>query len=198
MGVIEKKARKVRRLRTFQKAMLIAAIGGVMVAIGAVPDFNKILKHLLRNRKNDARFRYQAHTALRRIATQGLVTFEDRSGKRYACITEAGEQMLELESLREKSMKKPKRWDGRWRVVLFDIPERRRGVRNRLRLFMQEYGFVRLQDSVWIYPYDCEDLIALAKANFRIGVDALYMIVEQLERDAHLREHFGLSVAAKP
>jgi CRISPR-associated endonuclease Cas2 len=97
--------------------------------------------------------------------------------------------------MREGSARKPKRWDGHWRVVLFDIPERRRGVRNRLRLFMQEYGFVRLQDSVWIYPYDCEDLIALAKANFRIGVDVLYMIVARLERDTYLRKHFGLRAA---
>lgn len=193
MGVVEKKARKVRRLRAFQKALLIAAVGGVMVAIGAVPDVNKILKHL-RNRKNDARFRYQANTALRRLAVQGLVTFEERGGKRYARATEAGKRMLELESLREKSTHKPRRWDGRWRVVLFDIPERRRRVRNLLRKFMQEFGFVRLQDSAWIYPYDCEDIIALAKANFRIGADALYMIVEQLERDEHLREHFELSL----
>lgn len=164
-----------------------------MVAIGAVPDVNKILKHL-RNRKNDARFRYQANTALRRLAVQGLVTFEERGGKRYARATEAGKRMLELESLREKSTHKPRRWDGRWRVVLFDIPERRRRVRNLLRKFMQEFGFVRLQDSAWIYPYDCEDIIALAKANFRIGADALYMIVEQLERDEHLREHFELSL----
>lgn len=194
MGVVEKKARKVRRLRTFQKAMLIAAVGGVMVAIGAVPDFNKILKHL-RNRKNDARFRYQTNTALRRLVAQGLITFEERNGKRYARITEAGKQMLEMESLRDKSMQKQKKWDGRWRVVIFDIPEQRRGVRNMLRKFMQEFGFVRLQDSVWIYSYDCEDIIALAKANFRIGWDVLYMIVEQLERDKHLREHFGLSSA---
>lgn len=193
-GYDGKKARKVRRLRAFQKALLIAAVGGVMVAVGAVPDVNKILKHL-RNRKNDARFRYQTNTALRRLATQGLVTFEERGGKRYARATEAGKRMLELESLREKSTHRPKRWDGRWRVVLFDIPERRRRVRTLLRKFMQEFGFVRLQDSAWIYPYDCEDIIALAKADLRIGADALYMIVEQLERDKHLREHFGLPLA---
>ncbi|MEK7144377.1 MAG: CRISPR-associated endonuclease Cas2 [Patescibacteria group bacterium] len=194
MGVVEKKARKVRRLRTFQKAILIAAVGGVMVATGAVPNFNKILKYLL-NRKNDARFRYQANSALRRLAGQGLITFEERDGKRYARATETGERMLELESLREKNEQKPKRWDGRWRVVLFDIPERRRRVRNLLRAFMQEFGLVRLQDSVWIYPYDCEDIIALAKAHFRIGFDVLYMVVEQLERDKHLREHFSLPLA---
>ncbi len=191
MGVVEKDARKVRRLRAFQKAILIAVLAGIMVATGAVPNTSQILKYF-RGYKKGAKFNYQAKTALGRLAAKGLVTFEERDGKRYARVTEAGEQMLALESLRDKSAQKTKRWDGRWRVVLFDIPERRRGVRNRLRLFMQEYGFVRLQDSVWIYPYDCEDLIALAKANFRIGFDALYMIAEQLERDKYLREHFGL------
>ncbi len=191
MGTVEQKARKVRRLRTFQKAALIAVLAGAMVLTGAVPDFNKILRYFIGNKKG-ARFNYRVKTALGRLAANGLITFEEREGKRYARITEVGKQVLEFESLRDKALRKPRRWDGRWRVVLFDIPERRRRVRNQLRRFMQEFGFERLQDSAWIYPYDCEDIIALAKANFRIGADALYMIVEQLERDKHMREHFGL------
>ena len=194
MGNVEQKAREVRRLRTFQKAALIAVLAGAMVITGAVPDFNKILKYFIGNKKG-AKFNYRVKTALGRLAAKGLITFEEREGKRYARITTLGKQVLEFESLRDKSLRKPKRWEGRRRVVLFDIPERRRRVRNQLRRFMQEFGFVHLQDSAWIYPYDCEDVIALAKANFRIGVDALYMIVEQLERDKHLREHFGLPIA---
>lgn len=195
MGTVEQKARKVRRLRTFQKAALITVLAGAMVLTGAVPDFNKIVKYFIGSKKG-AKFHYRVKTTLGRLATKGLIMFEDRGDKRYARITELGKRVLEYESLRDKALRKPKRWDGRWRVVLFDIPERRRRVRNQLRRFMQEFGFVRLQDSAWIYPYDCEDIIALAKANFRIGADALYMIVEQLERDKHLREHFGLSTPA--
>ncbi len=192
MGVLEKEAKKIRRLRAFQQGLLAAAaVGGGELIAATIPNAAQLLR-FMPGYKKGAKFNYQAKTALGRLVAKGLITFEERDGKRYARVTGAGEKLLELESLREKSVQKPKRWDGRWRVVLFDIPERRRGIRNRLRLFMQEYGFVRLQDSVWIYPYDCEDLIALAKANFRIGFDVLYMIVERVERDAHLREHFGL------
>jgi DNA-binding transcriptional regulator PaaX len=195
MGIVEKEAKKIRRLRAFQQGLLAAtAIGGVVLIAATIPNAAQLLRYLPGYKKG-AKFNYQAKTAFGRLAAKGLITFEERNGKRYARVTETGEQMLELESLREKSMQKPKRWDGRWRVVLFDIPERRRGVRNRLRTFMQEYGFVRLQDSAWIYPYDCEDLIALAKANFHIGFDVLYMIVEYLEHDKHLREHFKLRVS---
>jgi CRISPR/Cas system-associated endoribonuclease Cas2 len=193
MGAIERSAKRERRWGAFQTAMLYAAVGGVMVAIGAVPDFRRILKYYT-GRQKGARFNYKAKSVLGRLATKGLIMFEERGDKRYARITEVGKRVLELETLREKSLQKPKRWDKRWRVVIFDIPERRKSVRARLRRFMGEYGFVRLQDSVWIYPYDCEDLIALAKAKFRIGLDVLYMLVEQLEHDKHLREHFALPI----
>ena len=56
-------------------------------------------------------------------------------------------------------------------------------------------GFVRLQDSVWVYPYDCEDLIVLLKADFKIGKDVLYMIVDEMEGDTHLRKEFGLRIS---
>lgn len=190
MGIVEQGARRERRIGAFQQAMLYAALGGVMVAIGAVPDFSKILKYYI-GAKKGARFNYQTKTVLGRLAANGLITFEERGDRRYARITEKGKRILELETQQVAHAKK-KKWDRRWRVVIFDIPERRRSVRVRLRRFMEEYGFVRLQDSVWIYPYDCEDLIALAKANFRVGADVLYMIVERLERDKHLREHFSL------
>ena len=53
-------------------------------------------------------------------------------------------------------------------------------------------GFMRLQDSVWIYPYDCEDLLTLLKADFKVGRDMLYMVVDQLEYDVSLKVRFGL------
>ncbi len=190
MGTIEQSAKRDRRWGAFQQAMLYAALGGVMVATGAVPDFSKIIKYYT-GAKKGARFNYQAKTVLGRLAVKGLITFEERDGRRYARITERGKRKLELE-MQKTAMTRKRKWDRRWRVVIFDVPERRKSVRDRLRRFMNAYGFVRLQDSVWIYPYDCEDLIALAKADFRIGADVLYMIVERLERDTHLREHFRL------
>ena len=89
-------------------------------------------------------------------------------------------------------MARPKRWDRKWRILIFDIPEYRKGLRDKIRRTLGVIGFVRLQDSVWVYPHDCEDLIAFLKADFRVGKDMLYMIVEELEGDGHLKRHFGL------
>jgi CRISPR-associated endonuclease Cas2 len=119
--------------------------------------------------------------------------FEDRGGKKYARITREGQRALAIET--EKSSVRAKRkgnWDKRYRMVIFDIPERKRRTRALLRETMREAGFLCIQRSVWIYPFDCEELIVLLKANLHIGKDVLYTIVEKIENDAWIRKHFGL------
>lgn len=193
MGVMEHSAKRERQWGAFQQAMLAAvAVGGIVVIAATIPNAAQLLKYFP-GYKRGARFNYKTKTVLGRLVEKGCITFVEKDGKRYARITEKGEHILQME-VEKKVMLKKKKWDRRWRIVIFDILERRRSTRVRIRRFMEEYGFVRLQDSVWIYPYDCEDLIALAKANFRLGADVLYMIVERLEQDKHLREHFTLPI----
>ena len=43
-------------------------------------------------------------------------------------------------------------WDGKWRVVVFDLPEEKRSLRNELRKQLRAAGFGGLQGSVWISP----------------------------------------------
>lgn len=45
-------------------------------------------------------------------------------------------------------------WDGRWRVVFFDIPEAKRGLRDELRFELKDLGFGLWQRSVWVTPFD--------------------------------------------
>jgi len=191
MGKLEKKSKRARRIGVIQAGLLTAiALGAVVVSAGAIPHAAQLLRYLP-GYKKDARFTYRTKSALSRLALMGLVTFEERGGKRYARLTKEGRRVLDIETAKTQIQKK-RRWDRKWRIVIFDIPERRRNIRVRLRKFMASCGFVRLQDSVWVYPYDCEDLVTLMKAEFRIGVDVLYLIVEQLEHDKYLREHFHL------
>ncbi|MBI2030584.1 CRISPR-associated endonuclease Cas2 [Candidatus Kaiserbacteria bacterium] len=107
-------------------------------------------------------------------------------------LTSRGEVVFRTLTAHDHTRHKPIRWDGKWRVLIFDIPEYRKGLREKMRRTLTSIGFVRLQDSVWAYPYDCEDLVALLKADFKIGKDVLYLIVEEMEGDRHLRRHFNL------
>ena len=123
-----------------------------------------------------------------RLVQSGLLVWE---GKKLR-LTPKGEKVLRMLLARENVANKPRHWDSKWRVLIFDIPEYRKGLRDRIRHTLLDIGFARLQDSVWVYPYDCEDLIILLKADFHVGRDMLYMIVDSIENDSMLRKHFGL------
>jgi len=92
-----------------------------------------------------------------------------------------------------KELNKKKKWDGKWRVLIFDIPETRRFDRDNVRRALVSIGFMRLQDSVWIYPYNCENLISLLKADTETSENVLYMIVEAVENDGPIKKYFGLN-----
>lgn len=192
MGIVETEAKK-KRIYTNVKYTLLAAIAltGVVLVATMAPNAPAALSNLPSFKR--AKLRYQYKTALGRLAAQGHIVFEKRDSKQYARITESGLKVLAFEQEKVKlSNANKKRWNRRWRVVIFDVPEKRRKTRDRLRNIMERTGFVRLQDSVWVFPYDCEDFITLLKAELKIGVAVLYMVVEHIENDKHLRAHFGL------
>ena len=72
------------------------------------------------------------------------------AGDRLYRLTESGR--LAALGGRDPEARWRRRWDGRWRLILFDVPEARRGARTRLRRYLRDRGFGYLQNSVWITP----------------------------------------------
>ena len=73
-------------------------------------------------------------------------------GKAY--LTPKGRLLLGGKAL--ANFGKTEKWDKQWRVVSFDIPEKVRYSRLKLRITLRDIGFVKLQNSLWAYPYDCK------------------------------------------
>ena len=88
--------------------------------------------------------------------------------------------------------KKKTAWDGKWRVIVFDIPVDKGSLRTEVRHAVKSFGFMLLQRSVWVYPYECDDFIKLLKEYLGVSHDLLYMKVSYLENDVHLRREFGV------
>src|SRR3989344_1724073 len=136
---------------------------------------------------------YRVRQAVKRLESKGLVAWQRKGSGWTVILTEKGEKHSQrLHVAEEIHLQKPKKWDGRWRVVIFDVWERRRNIRNKLRSMPEKAGFLRLQDSVWIYPYDCEELVAFLRADLKLGNGVLYIIAEGIENDAKYRIHFDL------
>lgn len=190
MAKVEAEAKKKRRTRTIQNAVLMTvSIAGIIAIAAVAPNAAQLLK----TSGALARLRYRAKTSLGRLKQKGEIEFVERDGKKYARLTEKGERTLALYKEKLRMTERPrKRWDKRYRLVIFDVPEKRRSTRERIRREVRGAGFLRVQDSAWIYPYDCEEFIALLKAELKIGKDVLYAVIESIENDRWIRKHFDL------
>lgn len=187
---MEVRAKKRRRKENIQAAVLsTVALAGAIAVIAIAPALPAAIASIVGSR----RIGYQARTSAGRLARKGLVIFEKRGSAKYVRITPEGKRRLAIEQAKALlSVRQKKRWDRRFRMVVFDIPQKRRIVRDQLRSLMREAGFYRLQQSVWVHPYDCEELMTLIKAELRVGGTVLYAIVEEIENDTRIKDHFGL------
>ncbi|MBI2673889.1 MAG: hypothetical protein HYX23_01245 [Candidatus Zambryskibacteria bacterium] len=184
MGQLEERNRKENLQRLILNSVAAVGILGIgLIApnvIGAMGRMGILPK---------PRQREYVLSSAAKLTKRGLLKFENGSYQ----LTREGEKTLRRWKLLNHELQKPKRWDGKWRMIIFDIPEKKRGIRKQVAMLFNQAGFYRLQDSVWIYPYDCEDVIGLLKTDFGVGKEILYVIANDIENDRHLRHEFGLN-----
>lgn len=92
----------------------------------------------------------QTRRLSRYLREQNYLTGSARTG--YA-LTEQG--MKRLVTLELKTIESPPIWDGKWRIMIFDIPEEKRILRNQVRRLIKQLNCLQLQQSVWVHPFPC-------------------------------------------
>ena len=187
-----------RKTYTVSRAVFTAMelVGVLSVAILA-PNALQIFKMFDRSRKekkqkNSARLLYDVNSTIVRLAKEKCIKVEYREDGTYVSLTEKGKgRLLQYESSAHRENKDD--WDGKWRLVVFDVSERKRKIRDTFRRSLVSYGFMRMQNSVWIYPFECEDFISIIKTDKKLWGDVLYVVADHVEGVDHYKRVFGLT-----
>ncbi len=167
------------------------ALTGFLVAAAMAPNVVVVLQKALPDLR-PINQKQSVKKAIGRLIRGGYI---EKKNNRYY-ISLKGEEHLKLLVLRAgnqaSSSYSRKKWDKKWRIVIFDIPEKEKVKRNALRSLLIQTGFVKMQNSVWVYPFKCDEVVALLKFNLKLGRNAVYIIADGIEGDEWLREHFNL------
>lgn len=102
-----------------------------------------------------------------------LVERADPADARICRLTEAGR--LHAIGGRDPVQSWARPWDGKWRLVLFDVPLGQEGERSRLRRYLHGRHFGFLQNSVWITPDPLEPETTLLRGS-KVDVEALILL----------------------
>ena len=129
-------------------------------------------------------------TNLRR---RGYLILEENEYDLNICLTDKGKAAVGWMQIDELKIAKSKKWDRKWRVVMFDIAELNRAHRNAFRAKLKELGLRYLQKSVWVCPWECSDEINLLKSFFGLDQDSIFMLTAtKIDRAAELQKLFSL------
>lgn len=107
-------------------------------------------------------------------------------------LTKNGVRRLEFNKLECIQLVK-KTTDGRWRVIIFDIPEKRRSARDLLRSKLNEFECYQLQKSVYVTPYKCEKEIEEISSILNLGKHVHVILASSIgASEAKIRNRFKI------
>ncbi|QQG42426.1 MAG: hypothetical protein HYW15_02870 [Candidatus Giovannonibacteria bacterium] len=130
--------------------------------------------------------------AIDRLRSRDLIVGERQKGGRVAfSLTKRGQKLADRIFLKLK-LAKAKKWDGKWRLLIFDIPERIRARRDFFRKELQDFGFYQLQKSVWAYPYPLPKDFFDLWSDFNLDNHLVAIESAKITEDENLRNFFSL------
>ena len=117
---------------------------------------------------------------------------ENSDGTLILVLTDEGKKIVLQYHPNKMKIKKPVKWDGLWRLVIFDIPESMKRERMALAGMLRRLDFYPLQRSVFIFPYECKNEIDFIVETFNLRQYVRFLIVKDIDNGLDLRNRFNL------
>ena len=114
----------------------------------------------------------------------------DKKGDIFLELRPKGKKRLKTYILDELEIKKPKKWDGKWRMVIYDIADDKKNERQMIKDKLESLGFLKLQESVYIYPFDCWEEIDLIQKMYCLDPHIQYIVADRVETEKNLINKF--------
>lgn len=194
-GILYNKTMRERYSKITKDILLGLAVTGAVLIAATSPYFSL---NLIRAIKKDKKYikkyfeKRKVERAFARLRKNRLVILQEKDGKFIVKLTEKGKRKVKEIQYEKLKIEKPDVWDGKWRIVTFDIPNKKNAAREALRRKIKELGFYFLQKSVWVYPYPCEKEIQFLVELFEVWPYVDIIVAKEISNDVKLKKHFRL------
>lgn len=164
---------------------------GLPMALKPIVDFKRKKERENQQRAWKKYNPYLLKHLLKRLQNQKDVEFITKDGDVTIKITDKG-RIKYLKYQLDEMLISHQKWDGQWRLIIYDVPERKKAEREIFRGLLKRLQAYQLQKSVYLTPYKCDEEIEYLRTYFGIGSEVIYLTVERLENDIAYRQYFGL------
>lgn len=181
-----------------QFLLMFLALGTVACGGAILPGILKTIKEFNEDKNWQNQFpKKKISNALAYLKYEKLVEIlADNNNKTKVLLTNKGQKRVREYSIDTMEIKKPEKWDGKWRILMFDIPSKPKiyhQAREALRSKIKNLGFYQMQKSAWVYPYECEDELLFVAEAFKVQKYIDILTVEKVLHPKLLKHKFHLS-----
>ncbi len=179
------------RGNTKEKILLLLAAGAALLLARTPKNYFKVLDTAHRefikiNRRRLLRLVHEFYN-------ERLVDFrEDAKGIVTVKLIEDGQRQVLRYEFDAMTIDRPRRWDKKWRLVIFDVPDKKKKAREALREKLKELGFHQLQKSVFVFPYPCDKEINFVVEVFEVRPYVRLIEATRITNEADLKLKFDL------
>jgi phenylacetic acid degradation operon negative regulatory protein len=125
--------------------------------------------------------KYALTRSLKGLSEAGLVESHHSGQSEYARLTKQGRVRARSQQLEARSSLLNPNWDGKWRIILLDLPEERKSERDGLRYLLKKAGFLLLKNSVWISPHPFEHLFRNIKNDLGLTTELMIIVTDSID-----------------
>lgn len=165
--------------------------GAVVVAPGGVAGVMEVLDKFTGQKSDEGYRPKQVSRALRYLKSRKLLDIQRQYQKEVFVLTKLG-YFRARKLAKSFAIAKPEQWDGKWRIIIFDVPETKKQERDIFRQQLKNLGLANLQKSIWIYPYECRDQIYYLAGNLFIKPYVRYIVAAEITGEKDLRRRFEI------
>jgi len=193
---------KMRKFKKGEITKIILATLGIGALLGGTvlitPNFPIILGtfiKLIEEIKGIKLPKLKVKRTLKQLEKRKILNLETKGNKVYVEVKDLWNTEIikySIQSLLE--LKRKNKWIGKWFLVIFDVPEVQRNKRRYLRDFLKEIGFYQYQQSVYVFPYECEKEVILIKKIIEGGKYLSYIVADKIEYENRLKTYFHLPI----
>jgi hypothetical protein len=170
------------------------ALGPLLVVGAALPGLLSAAKPAYRPNTYSKK---KLENAYRNLKYRKLIEIiREKDGSFQVKLTNKGQKRIKELSLDLLTIAKPKKWDKKWRILIFDIPSRPKiydQAREALRKKIKTLKFHQIQKSVWVYPYECEDELLFIAELFHVQKYIEIITADKLLHEEKIKQVFKLS-----
>lgn len=183
---------KTRR-SSLQKKILVLLYGGIALGLTRSPkQYFRVAREIHREWQNIDRD--SLNRSLRSLYKSKLVeTKDNHDGTLTLVLSKKGKLLALAYDIENMGIKKPAQWDKKWRIVMFDIPEPLKRVREALRMHFKNMGFYEFQKSVFVHPYPCAKEIEYIMEFYQARKYIRFIVAAEIDNALELKRHFNIT-----